>query len=135
MLTMGDCDGAAQYVRQRSFPVTAFDLVTMVYFMVETYSTGADPGWGGQRRPCTAGALAPAPTGGGGGGPLGLINIRLRYIASIEYSARFFFFCAIVKKFVEKKLVVESRGGHDPQPPSPSGSAPAATRQFTSIGL
>ena len=35
---------------------------------------------------------APAPTGG-----LGLINIRLRYIASIEYSERFifdfFFFC------------------------------------------
>ena len=30
-------------------------------------------------------ALAPAPTGG-----LGLINIRLRYIASIEYSERFF---------------------------------------------
>ena len=33
---------------------------------------------------------APAPTGG-----LGLINIKLRYIASIEYSERFFlfFFC------------------------------------------
>ena len=53
--------------------------------------TGADPGFfagGGvndgrvQRAP-----LAPAPTGG-----LGLINIRLRYIASIEYSERFFFF-------------------------------------------
>ena len=33
-------------------------------------------GGGGQRRPCTAGA----------DGGLGLINIRLRYIASIEYS-------------------------------------------------
>ena len=35
--------------------------------------------------------LPPAPTGG-----LGLINIKLRYIASIEYSERFlllFFFC------------------------------------------
>ena len=31
--------------------------------------------------------LAPAPTGG-----LGLINIRLRYIASIEYSDIFFIF-------------------------------------------
>ena len=27
---MGDCDRATQYARQRSFPVTAFDLVTMV---------------------------------------------------------------------------------------------------------
>ena len=27
---MGDCDGATQYACQRSFPVTAFDLVTMV---------------------------------------------------------------------------------------------------------
>ena len=55
---------------------------------------GADPGFfaggggGGvndgrvQRAPS-----APAPTGG-----LGLINIRLRYIASIEYSERFYFF-------------------------------------------
>ena len=49
---------------------------------------GADPGFvaGGvndgrvQRAPS-----APAPTGG-----LGLINIRLRYIASIEYFERFF---------------------------------------------
>ena len=42
-------------------------------------------GGGCQRPPCTAGA--PAPTGG-----LGLINIRLRYIASIEYSDIFFIF-------------------------------------------
>ena len=44
--------------------------------------------------------LASAPTGG-----LGLINIRLRYIASIEYSERFFliFFFWLVKKFVEKQ--------------------------------
>ena len=28
--SMGDCDGATHYVRQRSFPMTAFDLVTMV---------------------------------------------------------------------------------------------------------
>ena len=28
--SMGDCDGVTQYVCQRSFPVTAFDLVTMV---------------------------------------------------------------------------------------------------------
>ena len=55
-------------------------------------------------------------------GGLGLINIRLRYIASIEYSEQFFFFFfAIVKKFVDKKkLVVESRGGgHDVTPPPP----------------
>ena len=25
--SMGDCDGATQYARQRSFPVTTFDLV------------------------------------------------------------------------------------------------------------
>ena len=27
---MGDCVGATQHVHQRTFPVTAFDLVTMV---------------------------------------------------------------------------------------------------------
>ena len=60
-------------------------------------------------------ASAPAPTGG-----LGLINIRLRYIASIKYSERFCFFIAMVKKFVEKeKLLVESRGGTTPPPPDP----------------
>ena len=59
-----------------------------------------------------------------GGGGLGLINIRLRYIASIEYSKRFFFFLAIVKRFVGKKIGGrEQGGGHDPQNP-PSGSAP-----------
>ena len=62
---------------------------------------------------------APNPTGG-----LGLLNIRLRYIASIEYSERFFFcFFAIVKKFVEKKIGRREQGGHDPPPPP--GSAPA----------
>ena len=49
-------------------------------------------GGGGQRRPCTAGDFGARADGG-----LGLINIRLRYIASIEYSERFFliffFFC------------------------------------------
>ena len=63
--------------------------------------------------------LAPAPMGG-----LGLINIRLRYIASIEYSERFFFFLAIVKKFVEKENWWSRAGGSRPPPPPP-GSAPA----------
>ena len=66
--------------------------------------------------------LASAPTGG-----LGLINIRLRYIASIEYSERFFliFFFWLVKKFVEKQnWWSRAGGGHDPQNPPP-GSAPA----------
>ena len=65
--------------------------------------------------------LASAPTGG-----LGLINIRLRYIASIEYSERFFliFFFWLVKKFVEKQnWWSRAGGGHDPQNPPP-GSAP-----------
>ena len=65
--------------------------------------------------------LASAPTGG-----LGLINIRLRYIASIEYSERFFliFFFWLVKKFVEKQnWWSRAGGGHDPQTPPP-GSAP-----------
>ena len=85
---------------------------------------GADPGFfagGGvndgrvQRAPS-----APAPTGG-----LGLINIRLRYIASIEYSERFFFLIFFAIVCCKKKLVVvESRGGHDPPPPTPTGSAP-----------
>ena len=69
-------------------------------------------GGGGQRRPCTAGAFAARADGG-----LGLINIRLRYIASIEYSERFFFLLlfAIVKKFVDKKIGGrEQGGGHDP---------------------
>ena len=60
-------------------------------------------------------------------GGLGLINIRLRYIASIEYSERFFFdfFFLLVKMVVEskreRKLVVESRGGgsRPPTPPPP----------------
>ena len=64
----------------------------------------------------------------GGGSPLGLINIRLRYIASIEYSERLLLFnlFAIVKKFVEKKNW-RSRAGAGvttPNPPPPSGSAP-----------
>ena len=64
--------------------------------------------------------LAPAPTGG-----LGLINIRLRYIASIEYSERFFliFFFLLVKKFVEKKNWWSRAGGGVTTPPPP-GSAP-----------
>ena len=47
---------------------------------------GADPGFfaGGVNDGRVT--LAPTPTGG-----LGLINMRLRYIASIEYSERFFF--------------------------------------------
>ena len=68
--------------------------------------------------------LAPAPTGG-----LGLINIRLRYIASIEYSEQFFlfFFFAIVKKFVDNKnWWSRAGGGHDPPPPP--GSAPGPQR-------
>ena len=69
--------------------------------------------------------LASAPTGG-----LGLINIRLRYIASIEYSERFFliFFFWLVKKFVEKQnWWSRAGGGHDPQNPPP-GSAPGQGR-------
>ena len=52
--------------------------------------------------------LASTPTGG-----LGLINIRLRYIASIEYSERFFliFFFWLVKKFVEKQNWWSRAGG------------------------
>ena len=77
---------------------------------------------GGQRRPCTAGAFGARADGG-----LGLINIRLRYIVSIEYSERFFFFFfAIVKKFVEKNIGGREQGGvmtHNPPPP-PLGSAP-----------
>ena len=72
--------------------------------------------------------LASAPTGG-----LGLINIRLRYIASIEYSERFFliFFFWLVKKFVEKQnWWSRAGGGHDPQNPPP-GSAPAAACVIT----
>ena len=57
--------------------------------------------------------LAPAPTRG-----LGLINIRLRYIASIEYSERFFVVVAIVKKFVEKKIGGREQGGVT-TPPDP----------------
>ena len=59
--------------------------------------------------------LASAPTGG-----LGLINIRLRYIASIEYSERFFFifFFWLVKKFVEKQNWW-SRAGGGSRPPKP----------------
>ena len=53
--------------------------------------SGADPGFfagGGVNDGRVQWApSAPAPTGG-----LGLINIRLRYIASIQYSERFFFF-------------------------------------------
>ena len=65
--------------------------------------------------------------GGGGGavysgrprrpGGLGLINIRLRYIASIEYSERSFFFFAIVKKFVEKENWWSRAGGVTTPPP------------------
>ena len=87
---------------------------------------GADPGFfaggGGvndgrvQRAPS-----APAPTGG-----LGLINIRLRCIASIKYSERFLLFCffAIVKKFVEKKNWWSRAGGGSRPLPPPPGSAP-----------
>ena len=83
--------------------------------------SGADPGLfaggGGvndgrvQRAP-----LAPAPRG-----DLGLINIRLRYIASIEYSERFFFFFffAIVKKFVDKKNWSSRAGGGGVTTPPP----------------
>ena len=45
-------------------------------------------------------------------GRLGLLNIRLRYIASIEY----FCFFAIVKKFVEKKNWWSRAGGARPPP-------------------
>ena len=50
--------------------------------------TGADPGVFAGGGGVNDGHVqrAPAPTGS-----LGLINIRLRYIASIEYSERFFF--------------------------------------------
>ena len=51
--------------------------------------SGADPGFfagGGNDGRVQRAPLAPAPTGG-----LRLINIRLRYIESIEYSERFFF--------------------------------------------
>ena len=102
----------------------AKSIVTMYVaaFDKDSPMAGADPGFfagggGGvndgrvQRAP-----LAPAPTGG-----LGLINIRLRYIASIEYSEQFFlfFFFAIVKKFVDKKnwWSRAGGGGHDPPPP------------------
>ena len=74
--------------------------------------------------------LASAPTGG-----LGLINIRLRYIASIEYSERFFliFFFWLVKKFVEKQnWWSRAGGGHDPQNPPP-GSAPVHTHIHTYV--
>ena len=56
-----------------------------------------------------------------GGGPLGLINIRLRYIASIEYSERLllFIFFAIVKKFVEKKTIGGREQGGVTTPPPP----------------
>ena len=57
---------------------------------------------------------APAPTGG-----LGLINIKLRYIASMESDFCCCFFCYTVKKFVEKKnwWSRAGGGGHDPPPP------------------
>ena len=92
-------------------------------------STGADPGFfaggGGSTTAVYCGRLRRPRRRG----VYRLINIRLRYIASIEYSERLFliFLFLLVKKFVEKKMVVESRGGgHDPPPPPPPpGSAPA----------
>ena len=79
---------------------------------------GADPGFfagGGQQWPCTAGAFGACADGGS----RVKINIRLRYIASIEYSERFFFLIfsfLLVKKFVEKKnwWSRAGGGGHDP---------------------
>ena len=58
---------------------------------------------------------------GGGGATTAVYSgrLRLRYIASIEYSERFFCFSfAIVKKFVGKKNGGREQGGggHDPQP-------------------
>ena len=47
---------------------------------------GADPGFFAGGGGVNDGCVQRAPTGG-----LGLINIRLRYIASIEYSERFLF--------------------------------------------
>ena len=57
------------------------------------------------------------PTGG-----LGLINIRLRYIASIKYSFfnAIFFSFAIVKKFVEKKNWWSRAGGVTTPTPPPT---------------
>ena len=79
----------------------------------------AGGGGGGNDGRVQRAPLAPAPTGG-----LGLINIRLRYIASIEYSEQFFlfFFFAIVKQFVDKKKIggrEQGWGGHDAPPPPP----------------
>ena len=70
--------------------------------------SGADPGffagWGVNDGRVQRAPSAPAPTRG-----LGLINIRLRYIA-----VGFF---AIVKKFVEKKNGGREQGGSRPPPP------------------
>ena len=66
-------------------------------------------------------------------GGLGLINIRLRYIASIEYSERFFFFLAIVKKFVEKKNGGREQGGSRPPPPPDPRLGIDDKRQITAL--
>ena len=86
---------------------------------VNTEMSGADPGFfagGGRSTTAVYSGRLRLPRRRGGG--LGLINIRLRYIASIEYSERFVV-VAIVKKFVEKKIGGREQGGHDPPPLDP----------------
>ena len=97
-----------------------WQIVWNLIILCNYIDSGADPGFfagGGVNNGRVLQApLAPAPTGG-----LGLINIRLRYIASIEYSERFFliFFFLLVKKFVEKKNWWSRAGGVTTPPPSP----------------
>ena len=73
----------------QDYSALAIGLGPTFVFRTRIYITaGADPvffaGGGVNAGRVQRAPLAPAPTGG-----LGLINIRLRYIASIEYSERF----------------------------------------------